>query len=447
MPIGTVIIHGGVRYTQLLPNDQVCPGPNYQCTSCYRNDGVAETVSMSTPARKAKRKNKDVFIHPDPRPLDGTIEDTRAVCEHYCSMHATASEPLRYCYGIANAIILVCEGCIVDDFTRCWAEGCFALDTVSVHDRESLYSRVYADQTFFGSSDGYFPTHEEYLSWQQAREHREQANPTYGYHETNPIRRFEWPPETQRHELCFGVELEMERKGPPTERGSQQLSAALGGRDGNLQGLRDANLLSGRYILARDGSLNATGVELITSPYTLEFHQAKFGWPALLETVAGIGMSGKGTDRCGMHVHCNRQAISALTLGKMLVFANSLDNKLLIERVAQRDSSFARKSPKKVIDGKRLRGDQKYDALNITQETIEFRIFRGNLRPERVLKNIEFCHAVITYCQTASIPACQTSNDFIAWLGKNRGPYKNLVKFLAPHHGYKLTRKDVTKDI
>jgi hypothetical protein len=233
----------------------------------------------------------------------------------------------------------------------------------------------------------------------------------------------------------------MENKHRASSEGHSELVAALGGPDGH------ADTIPGKYILARDGSLNTSGVELITNPYTLEFHQTKFGWADLLEKVKGIGKSGVGTDACGMHVHCNRAAISALTLGKMLVFANSNENRALLATVAQRsNSSYARAYPKRITDGKQVRGASRYDCLNITAATIEFRIFRGNLRPERVLKNIEFCHAVVTYCATASIKACQTSMDFIQWLDKNRGPYKNLVRFLAPTYGYKITREDKTED-
>jgi hypothetical protein len=232
----------------------------------------------------------------------------------------------------------------------------------------------------------------------------------------------------------------MEHKRNVDSTGQQELAMALGGRMGGLPDV------AGNYILAADGSLNASGVELITCPYTLDYHQKQFGWDTLLAKVATIGRSGKNTQACGMHVHCNRAAISALTLGKMLVFANTPDNKLLLTHVAQRpDNRYTQRAPKRFVDGK-VSTTQKYDALHVTQSTIEFRIFRGNLRPERVLKNIEFCHALITYCQQAGIKACLNHADFAVWLGKNRGNYKHLVAFLAPLFGYKLTRNDVTED-
>ena len=87
----------------------------------------------------------------------------------------------------------------------------------------------------------------------------------YDYHQTNPLTVHNWPKETKKTELCFGVELEMEHKTSDYTDGQEELSTALGGRNGGA--------VSGSYILMRDGSLNDSGVELITSPYTLDYHQ------------------------------------------------------------------------------------------------------------------------------------------------------------------------------
>ena len=60
----------------------------------------------------------------------------------------------------------------------------------------------------------------------------------------------------------------------------------------------------------------------MTLPYTLDQHRTAFDWPRLLKPLAKIGKSGADPSACGMHVHINRQALSALTLGKMRAFAN-----------------------------------------------------------------------------------------------------------------------------
>lgn len=442
MPIGDTRTHDGITYVQQGEDEAICS--IFPCSICYVETSPPRPTGepVPIPSTGSARAPKPAYIHPIPPSPGVRVTHRNAKCYH-CAKYARSERPVTYCdagSSTSRDLRLVCEPCRHLHYRFC------QIERVHVH-RESTvelsggeyYSYVYAVANFHhNAEDGeWYRTREEATA---AAEARRRGPPTYSYHETNPVRLFGWPAETLPHELCFGVELEMEHKTQSNTNGQAALSAALGGRQGGILGV------SGKYMLARDGSLNSSGVELITSPYTLGYHQQSFGWGAVLATVKSIGKSGKGTEACGMHVHCNRLAISALTLGKMLVFVNHPANKILINRIAQRDSAFARKNAKKAADGKRL-SSEKYEALHITSETIECRIFRGNLRPERVLKNIEFCHALINYCMVASVIACHDHADFISWLGANRGMYKHLVRFLAPHHGYKLTTTDSSEDI
>jgi hypothetical protein len=132
-----------------------------------------------------------------------------------------------------------------------------------------------------------------------------------------------------------------------------------------------------------------------------------------------------------MHVHVNRRALSPLTLGKMLVFVNADSNTRLIETIAQRAASgFAKRYEKRIVNGADATSE-KYEALHLAATTVEFRIFRGNLRPDRVLKNIEFCHAVTMYCKDASMQDLDKPALFVAWLAKRKASYPNLTKFLS----------------
>jgi hypothetical protein len=383
------------------------------------------------------------FRHAAGRPLGSIVTHPEAEC-YNCGTPAREDFPLMYVRRAGSTPNgLICESCREVYARPCYdLDGQYSVDYVVLHNGPptTYYTRDYAAATFYWADEEeqWFLTPAHYTAYSRAN--NADGPPTFNYHETDPLRQFGWPTATQAHELCFGVELEMENRRADSLSGQRALSQALGGRTGGIDGV------DGAYILARDGSLNQSGVELITSPYTLDYHRTKFGWDRLLEGVAKIGMSGKGTDRCGMHVHMNRAAISALTLGKMLVFVNHGDNSALINRIAQRQTHFAQRVAKKVIQGKEMQSSR-YESLHIAEKTIECRLFRGNLRPERVYKNIEFCHALVSYCSQASIKNCQGFADFIQWLGANRGVYKHLVKFLAPHYDYKLTREDKTEDM
>lgn len=57
-------------------------------------------------------------------------------------------------------------------------------------------------------------------------------------------------------------------------------------------------------------------------------------------------------------------------------------------------------------------------------------MFRGNLRPERVFKNIEFCHALVQYARQTSLQDLSDWGNFTRWLTAKRGQYPFLVQFL-----------------
>lgn len=218
-------------------------------------------------------------------------------------------------------------------------------------------------------------------------------------------------PRPAKGALVFGVELEMEC------RNVRQTLQAIGGPRGP------------EFICKSDGSLD-NGAELVTLPRTLDYHREKFGWSDILRKAAASGARSGDTRTCGFHVHANRAALSALQVGKMLVLLNDRANARFIDRVAQRSGSdYARRKTKKIADGQ-YRSDDRYEILNIGDRTVEFRLFKGNLRLERVMKNLEFCHAVITYCATASMQELG-SIYFCNWLRQNRGQYPHLVRFLS----------------
>lgn len=226
--------------------------------------------------------------------------------------------------------------------------------------------------------------------------------------------------------LFFGVELEME-----SNNGMPLLSEALGGRKQD------------RFILKYDGSLD-DGVEVVTLPLTLEEHLSQvMPWEKTLDAAIRAGaMSGRNTPNCGMHVHINRAAMSQLTLGKLLVFMNSEENRIFLRVIAQRSSErWARFAEKKASDGARYKvNESRYEAVNVSERTAEVRIFRGNLRAERIYKNIEFCHALVRYCESHGLSQL-TWDAFCAWVflpGQHK-TYIHLNRYLADK-GYAVNK-------
>lgn len=254
----------------------------------------------------------------------------------------------------------------------------------------------------------------------------------------NPLDFHPWDGRNASNALVFGVELEME----PTRGNSQSTLCKLLGVQGD----------GSTFILKSDGSLTE-GVELVTTPLTLDQHKDPNGvmpWAKVLNKVnaESRAKSGKGTEHCGIHIHINKKALSALTIGKMLVFLNSETLSPLISIIAQRGSGSycKRDSKKKIIDGGVTRGADRYDIMNISvnHPTCEVRMFKGNLRPERVLKNIEFCHALVMYCRQTSMQDLSDWGNFSRWLLQNRGVYDNLVQFLIDKNavGFRQAKRE-----
>lgn len=272
----------------------------------------------------------------------------------------------------------------------------------------------------------YWSEHAEqwYQSYVQSPEYREESGDIYDS-DADVIDVHGWPSVTPRSALCFGVELEFECDSV------SDVAERLGGRDGN----------DGKYLLKSDGSLD-NGIELVTGPYTLEYHQARFGWRDVTRSI-GDGGSGFHTGTAGMHIHINRAAMSPLTLGKLLVFINDKANLRMVEGIAQRTANhWAQFHPKKITDGRAQYGDDKYQSLNVRGRTVEMRIFKSNLNPRRIVKNIEFAHAAVTYCAQASMQELGWQS-FWDWLRKptNRKTYGNLIDY-----GHMLMRDELSTD-
>lgn len=286
---------------------------------------------------------------------------------------------------------------------------------------------AYAEDNYYQHGDGeWYASPEEEEEDSDSEEDADDTGAIYRYG-TNVLDTHNWPDEVKSDALCFGVELEVE----PSEDSSEaqhELAAALGGK----RGIGDS-----AYILAADSSLTR-GIEIITVPQTLEQHHtgSRIQWHAISKALqAAKAQSGAGTENCGMHVHINRKALSALTVGKMLVFINDERTRSFLELVAQRTASrYCERKAKKVTDALRPT-DEHYDALNIGTDhgTLELRIFRGNTRYTRIMKNLEFAHALCIYCRDASLQDVTKPGLFRAWINVRGAMYPHLSKYLIEH--------------
>lgn len=222
-------------------------------------------------------------------------------------------------------------------------------------------------------------------------------------------------------------------------------------------------------VIKADGSTNY-GFEIVTVPGTLEWHKDvwegffKEDYNPITEHLAPSSwLAGwinnhltlrrapwepvtidapHVTPMCGIHVHVSKAALSPLQLGKMLTFINDPNNQGFVHRVAGRAANtYSNFAAKKVTYGYQLdpnladamanRGvdvnlgrEERYSALNIQtgKPTVEFRIFRSNVAKAGFMKNLEFVHALCTWCRDVSLRDLNVDN-FLSFVEANKGKY------------------------
>jgi hypothetical protein len=119
----------------------------------------------------------------------------------------------------------------------------------------------------------------------------------------------------------------------------------------------------------------------------------------------------------------------------MVRFAKLIyDNQTMITQLAGRESenyaSFSHKS--NLISKFRDGSDNRFQAVNnCPNVTLEVRVFRGSLRPERVLSALELVHAAVEYTRNMQVkPNSFAWVKFMGYLSDNVEKYPNLFTIM-----------------
>lgn len=161
--------------------------------------------------------------------------------------------------------------------------------------------------------------------------------------------------------------------------------------------------------LKKDSSL-ISGFEIVSHPGTISWWQNKDN--PLFTPIAKLSHTCESywRETCGLHVHVSRAAFyNQLHLAKFVRFFynNPLLSSFIAERHQKYQAPFADTLNNFIVDvlnGKK--GLDRHTAINLftnpnnsisEQNTVEIRIFKGNMKRERILKNIEFVDAVLHF--------------------------------------------------
>ena len=194
-----------------------------------------------------------------------------------------------------------------------------------------------------------------------------------------------------------------------------------------------------------DGSLGNGGVEFVSHPITPNAIQS-VDWDDMMSKFRNQIQS-FNDDNCGIHIHMSRNFMSDLTMYKFMKIMYK--NKSFTELIAQRNTDnwakirmshfnkFASvvKQYKNETNSQykkfvKANFGQRYNAMNFTNSaTIECRIFKGNLKSNMLLKNVEYLLSLKEFCQNTSIQNCEL-NQYIGFVKSNFKSYPNLNQFL-----------------
>ena len=236
-----------------------------------------------------------------------------------------------------------------------------------------------------------------------------------GYRENSPIHSYSYRPSPAffgKGKYYLGFELEVES------------------RNSRYEGAELAQELFGAHVyLKDDGSLN-DGFEIVTHPHTLTEYQTNFNW-AGLNKLKIQGLRSWNTSTCGLHVHVSREAFSVdnvrLSYDQRILKRQAhelrfmkliYDNERQVGRIAGRsNNNYATFQDKGKLVRKLKEGIQengRYSAINTENDaTLEVRVFKGSLRPERVLSALEFVTASVEYTRDLPING---KNNALTWL-------------------------------
>jgi hypothetical protein len=200
------------------------------------------------------------------------------------------------------------------------------------------------------------------------------------------------------HGYYLGLELEME-----DTTGHSISSAVDQVNDGAL---------AGHFYCKSDGSLY-DGMEMVSHPMSLSYWQGMESKVSnLTAALRSLGMRSWNTETAGIHVHVSAEAFGGsdkhLWLFQQMFYRNAdavskyagrESDQWARIRVATGDVTYYTKTRKAggYYDLRR------YMAVNLTnRNTVEIRVFRGSLNPNRVYANLELVHALVEYTRNLS---------------------------------------------
>jgi hypothetical protein len=210
--------------------------------------------------------------------------------------------------------------------------------------------------------------------------------------------------------LMFGVELEIDN-GDDHEVVSDALA--------------DLNL---PIYMKHDGSLGSEGVEIVTHPCSLAYHQYELRWAEIVRVCKANKFKSHDAGTCGLHIHVGRNPMGKTYEERRVAVGNLV---ILTERLWVELVKFSRRTSGQLSDwacrpnieldceftdseltdmALRTEYNGRYQACNLRNDaTVEFRIFRGTLKRNTLIASIQLVSNLTKYAMTHTPTECKNA--------------------------------------
>lgn len=366
------------------------------------------------------------------------IFDVEDLTEHnndfYCE--ECFSENFISCYECGDIIDIndcltaednfYCEFCFDNRFSRCdncsdihsindmynynghyYCNGCYC-DLVGCCD--NCGDHVLNEELYYSDSDDYYYCSNCYNS----------RNPAL-------INSYSYKPEPEfakmhyENTLYMGFELEIESKNNTKDIAE------------DLKDFLERKKLEDRIYFKDDSSLD-NGFEIVTHPTTLKKYHT-YNIKSLLDRIKHNKATSYDNNRCGLHIHINKEFFTDSDIGKLQLFFNKNYNniKRFSKRTTEKLGQYADIENIDIMDylsrhRHYRQNDSRYTAINVTYTTIEIRVFRGTLNHDRFLATLQFCDAISHFIKDISAISL-TWQNFKDWL-RTKNRYNHLENYL-----------------
>ena len=178
------------------------------------------------------------------------------------------------------------------------------------------------------------------------------------------------------------------------------------------------------WYLKSDGSLNY-GFEIVSHPMTLDWAMANLDWDTI-DRLGDMSFAGWEAGSAGLHVHVSRDGFASESHQAKFVHFIMRNEPFLSWLAGRSNSRWASFNPdhRKNLKNK-LRNSgmsERYFAVNLQNSgTLEVRIFRASLKPQRVQMALQLVDAIVKYTQTLSVSEMVNgkgfnASSFITWV-------------------------------